>query len=388
MATIHLVPFTPGQTPSQANNALKRAVRTYAQARHCAVLWFQDINSRELYRKLGYSSIYAYASQELGFSTSKTGDFLRLARALKNLPRLKQEMEEGRIGYTKAREIISVATPETEKDWVERARQNSRKKLSEDVRRARLEAKIKAGSQPGLPPQGKPGKIPAAVLKHRVSLEFTGDQLARWEALWEKLHKMGAGPSAGGKADMVLEALEQLVSIPAGPEDSHPAVQIHVHQCPSCGQAEIPTQRGPVPLSPGEVARLEEDAVIHQPGQRSRSAISPGVRREVLQRDRHRCQGPGCSNTRFLEIHHRVPQALGGSHDPGNLVTMCSACHRHIHHQGASIARERPPGAKLFHAGPRDVMFPAPTDHPCRRSRRERPNESRNLPEPDPPGHP
>jgi hypothetical protein len=53
MATVHLEPFIPGQSPAMASSALKRAVRAYAQARHCAVLWFQDINSRELFRKLG-----------------------------------------------------------------------------------------------------------------------------------------------------------------------------------------------------------------------------------------------------------------------------------------------------------------------------------------------
>jgi 5-methylcytosine-specific restriction endonuclease McrA len=365
-----------------ASSALKRAVRAYAQARHCAVLWFQDINSRELFRKLGYSSIYAYASKELGFSTSKTGDFLRLARALKELPVLKREMEAGRIGYTKAREIISVAPPETEKTWVEKARKDSRKKLSEDVRQARLAAKAHPHEQPGLLPPGKTDPMPVATLKHRVSLECTGDQLARWETLWEKLHKRGA---VGNRADRLLEALEQMVSTPASAEESGPSVQIHVHQCPSFQQAEIQTQRGPVPLSPSELTRLEEDAVIHQPGQRSRSSIAPAVRREVLQRDRHRCQGPGCANTRFLEIHHIIPRVQGGSHDPDNLVTLCSACHRHLHTGGASLARECP---NVFRAGPGNVMFPAPTDHPCRRSRRERPDESRNVPGSDPPGHP
>jgi hypothetical protein len=34
-----------------------------------------------------------------------------------------------------------------------------------------------------------------------------------------------------------------------------------------------------------------------------------------------------------LETHHIIPQAMGGSHTPGNLVCLCSACHD-AHHGG------------------------------------------------------
>ncbi|MFN2371472.1 MAG: HNH endonuclease, partial [Candidatus Krumholzibacteriia bacterium] len=61
------------------------------------------------------------------------------------------------------------------------------------------------------------------------------------------------------------------------------------------------------------------------------ATIPPSIRREVLARDRHRCQGPGCSRTRFLEVHHRTPRARGGTHEPANLVTLCASCHRLFH---------------------------------------------------------
>ena len=46
---------------------------------------------------------------ELEFSRTRTGDFLQLTRKLVALPRLKKEMEEGQVGYTKALEVIKVA---------------------------------------------------------------------------------------------------------------------------------------------------------------------------------------------------------------------------------------------------------------------------------------
>ncbi|HTE53172.1 MAG TPA: HNH endonuclease signature motif containing protein, partial [Kofleriaceae bacterium] len=60
-------------------------------------------------------------------------------------------------------------------------------------------------------------------------------------------------------------------------------------------------------------------------------SIPPRIRREVWRRDHGRCQVPGCRAARFLEVHHIVPRALGGPHEPGNLLVMCSAHHARVH---------------------------------------------------------
>jgi len=83
-----------------------------------------------------------------------------------------------------------------------------------------------------------------------------------------------------------------------------------------------------------EAERMKCDAVISRPGQRNTTTISPRVRREVMARDRHRCQSPGCGRTRFLEVHHIVPKSEGGAHGAENLVTPCGACHRLWHEKG------------------------------------------------------
>ncbi|HWO14986.1 MAG TPA: HNH endonuclease [Polyangiaceae bacterium] len=64
---------------------------------------------------------------------------------------------------------------------------------------------------------------------------------------------------------------------------------------------------------------------------RARATIPPAVRRRVLERDQHRCQIPGCRHTLDLDVHHIVPRADGGTHDPRYLITLCGAHHRAIH---------------------------------------------------------
>ncbi|MFH2050982.1 MAG: HNH endonuclease, partial [bacterium] len=121
--------------------------------------------------------------------------------------------------------------------------------------------------------------------------------------------------------------------------------QVHVRQCPDCGRFSASTSRGDLTLGPGDAGRLTCDSRIDDPRtERNMATIPPRVRRRVLARDGHRCQGSGCTNTRFLEVHHLVPRARGGTNRPDNLITLCSACHRHIHDkaQGMPASEVRP----------------------------------------------
>lgn len=64
--------------------------------------------------------------------------------------------------------------------------------------------------------------------------------------------------------------------------------------------------------------------------------LTPKTKRWVLERDHHRCQhinarGERCSNTRFLDIHHLIQRARGGTHRLENLTTLCSAHHHWLH---------------------------------------------------------
>ena len=49
----------------------------------------------------------------------------------------------------------------------------------------------------------------------------------------------------------------------------------------------------------------------------------------VLERDEYLCQidGPRCEQ-RASEVDHIVPRARGGSHDEGNLRSVCKQCHK------------------------------------------------------------
>jgi hypothetical protein len=319
--------FRCGQPAEFAHSSLKAAVGAMESAKQNAVLWFGEILERRLYREFGYSSMNQYAEQELGFSRTRTGDFLQLCRKLDRLPRVKKKLETGEMGYTTARVLVQVADQENEEAWVQEAATKSRRELEQQVKRAKRQAAQVEG-QLSLVPEAAPA--PAAAVPVRVSFEMSPLQLARYEALWEQIRKQGSAPADKVEALLEMMACYVAESAPRGGIERAP-FQVNVLKNEETGQATVQTSRGELVLSEAELERVECDCQTHQPGRRNTSAVPPSIRRKVLARDRYRCQRPGCGNTRFLEEHHIIPRARGGGNDPDNLITLCSACHGLVH---------------------------------------------------------
>ena len=85
-------------------------------------------------------------------------------------------------------------------------------------------------------------------------------------------------------------------------------------------------------------------------GLRAGQSVPPSVRRKVLTRDGGRCVVPGCVHASFLDIHHIVPRAEGGTHHPDALVTLCSAHHRALHRGQLRVEGRVSSGLSFSHA--------------------------------------
>jgi hypothetical protein len=94
------------------------------------------------------------------------------------------------------------------------------------------------------------------------------------------------------------------------------------------------------PVLPRDLAGLLScDATVRAVIERGGRAVALGRRRRtvtpqlrVLIEDRDRgCRVPGCSQTRWLHIHHLVGWQNGGATEPANLTAVCPPHHRMIH---------------------------------------------------------
>jgi hypothetical protein len=100
---------------------------------------------------------------------------------------------------------------------------------------------------------------------------------------------------------------------------------------------------------------------------------------KILERDGYRCQAPGCTARRNLEVHHIVYRSAGGGDKPENRTVLCHGHHRLIH-DGAVVLRGRAPGELRWRLGRQrpEVRF-----HGDRRIPRgaQDPRESRTIPD-------
>jgi 5-methylcytosine-specific restriction endonuclease McrA len=92
--------------------------------------------------------------------------------------------------------------------------------------------------------------------------------------------------------------------------------------------------------------------VGNEPKRRTRAKqdVPPALRREVTRRDRRCCVVPGCRHRTFLDLHHILTREEGGAHDAGNLITLCGAHHRAVHHGELRIEGRVSTGIRYFHA--------------------------------------
>ncbi len=352
----------PKQLDAQsAHGRLRRALTTLHKAECNAVTLFAEIMQRRFFRELGYASIHLYASEALGFSRSKTYEFIRLAESLDKLPRLKAGIESGEISWTKAREVVKVATPKTEERWLDMAVSKSRRELEKQVvasRAARDQASsdraqgqgellAPSATEEAMPRMPASALVPAASPVSALTLRLDPMQRVRFDAMIEKLMKR----FRCGREEALLMAMEttliggeksaQAGSAPSTRVDRSAPYQVLVHRCESCGNSAVGPEKRP--LGAAETEQVACDSQVLESGRRNRRSIPPSRRRAVLLRDGHRCRVRGCGRVNFLEVHHLQARHKGGGNGEENLVTLCSSCHRHLHELGGDAVPLRKP---------------------------------------------
>jgi len=153
--------------------ACRRAQRGTDIGHYQLAVHLSDTAERGLHQLVGCSSAVHFARARLDMSRRQARDLIAAGKALMDLPLIQEAFCEGRISWTKTRMLCGVAVAETEKQWLEVARD-----LSCDAPERRL-----AGVEKGRPPRDDERGLPHVRLAIRVKV----DPL-RYE-LWEQARK-------------------------------------------------------------------------------------------------------------------------------------------------------------------------------------------------------
>src|SRR6187399_747425 len=285
--------------------------------------------------RLGFASFLEYTERLFGYGPKLTQEKLRVAEALEALPETAGELRTGVINFSVAREVTRVAIPSPEKQWLEAARGRTVREVEQLVK----------GHRPGSMPDDVPD---SRLKKHVLRLELSGEVFATFREAMAKIRR-DAGESIDEEAAILLLCRQAL---DGNREPGRSSYQIALTVCESCRRATQQGRGEAIEVGP-EVVELAEcdgqhlgrvDAHVGVVGVasgrdhvnaasvRATQTIPPATRRTVLRRDEGRCRVPGCRHAVFVEPHHIGLRSEGGDHDPENLITLCGAHHRAVHH--------------------------------------------------------
>jgi hypothetical protein len=342
------------------------------------LLLVADFDARRGWAAWDLPSCAAWLAWKCQIAPGTAREHVRVARALGGLPAIRSAFAAGTMSYAKVRALTRIATPATDADLAELAGPMTAGQLERFVRAHRqvsaaddehaaaarrlswrveddgslalsvrlpaaegavvlqaLRAAADALHHPAAEPDGVPagtpapdpeGPGPAAAALADALVSIAGGYLGG---------KIAAADNADLYQVIVHVGAEALTDVPAGTRPGHPADPRRCH-----------LDDGPA-LSPATAQRLacaatitwmlhDHDGNLLDVGRRHRTP-PPALRRAVRERDRCRCQFPGC-NSRRTDIHHIRPWAQGGTTDLANLILLCEAHHVIVHERGYTLA--------------------------------------------------
>jgi uncharacterized protein DUF222/HNH endonuclease len=326
----------------------------------------------------GVGSTAHWIAWQCSCSLRAAREHVRVARALRELPRIRDAFSSGSLSYSKVRPLTRVATPESEEFLLHQATYATAAQL-ERMLGAYERSEAEEPNDPEL--RWHWNRDGSLNLSARLAPEDGRAFLDALEAARSQLREEArASEEESGSAEPLLgdvrtnaDALSVLAesflargaSERAGPERHRVVVHVDLDTLTGDhGRCEL--ENGPF-LDPELARRLGCDSSLQALvkrgkrtlylGRRTRT-ISPALNLALRERDGG-CRFPGCANRRWVDAHHIVHWARGGPTDPENLVLLCRHHHRLIHEGGFSVtgnANEklvfRDPQGKLLDESP------------------------------------
>jgi len=293
---------------------------------------------------------------------------VRVGRALSELPLVKAAFGRGELSYSKVRAVTRVADPSTEATLVELAHHATAAQLERIVREYR-----KADPDEGAKALCRHQRRYLATstteegmvrISARLSAEDGATVLAALEVARQALAAdhpaadesaddvSAETPFEASLADALVKVCESVLVNGVADEGGRAAVVVHVDapvladpEAEGCSHTE-----GAGTISSHTARRLACDAAVStvvfsptgEAAPEGTTRTIPGrLRRAVLTRDGG-CRWPGCTNRRWVDVHHVVFWANGGKTALGNLVTVCRRHHRLVHEGGYRLSMARP----------------------------------------------
>lgn len=311
-----------------------------------AAFYLADLEAQRAYIQFNCASMRSLFLKRFTQPLRTLYEHLAVGRELRVLPITSAFLDTGRVDWSRTREVVKVATPETDPQWAEWAAEHDLPQVVAEVKR------LRKGDLPG-----GPDRSALHEPKRRVGALLTMTQFERWRGAKAKL-AAELGRDDISDEEMLFEAATLLLSsdvdgrapgrrpIPAAKDffipvqrradgklitvgDDGEVVELDPRELLRLASTRIDSPVGPASelVNPGEVDPRNWGRIVPESERAPRTTRA--MREQVLLRDKRRCRN--CRSRKRLSAHHVWWRRFGGPTDLSNLVTLCDGCHSLVH---------------------------------------------------------
>lgn len=244
-----------------------------------------EIENRRLFAKLGYSSLFDFATRGLGYTEAAAQRRISSMRLLREIPQIEEKLNDGSLSLSNVAKAQTIFQSEKKNNKpMDQAKKTEvlkklENKSAKDAEKLLLE----------IAPQSIPKER-----ERQITSEVTEIKIVADEALMQKLRK-----------------LKGLLS----------------HRKPNLGNKELLEVLADMALKKLDPSNRTKPAKITS-DIGSKRYIPVDLRRRVFLKHQSKCAyispaGIKCESNRFLEVHHIRPFAMGGKTIEENLTLYC-----------------------------------------------------------------
>jgi hypothetical protein len=309
-----------------------------------------EVDRGQEYRDEGATSTESWLVERYGVSLPTARALTQVGKKAWDMPQLVGSMRAGEISFDKVRAVADVATPESDRQLCDQAKECSVRELADVARSTAELARPSSSSRSRSEHDGRflrfndhyrtiSAQLPAESFAETKALvdaqlgEIPSDgkthlDQRRCDALMGIIHSSGAAVGAErttkGRPFLVVAHVPLAAVVDDSGEKSALAGELE-----QGGLIDGETVQRIA--CDARIALALDDDVGHTMYEgRARRFPTQAQRREVIRRDRQ-CRFPGCANVTFTNVHHVIPWKPGGRTDLDNLALLCLFHHGVVH---------------------------------------------------------
>ncbi len=313
----------------------------------------REIERRRIYADIGYASLFDYVVKELEFTESSAYHRISAMRAMRDLPELEEALQTGKLSVSTVSQVQSFLRAEAvhKKKTFSKEDKASLFRSMEGKSTREVQKELVDRSPVSALPKQREKQMTEEWTELRVCLKQ--ETLQKLKRLQDLVGRRFKEPSSYAElidllAELGLKKFDPLMKM--APEKKEPQSKSNVR-----GELESPEEGREMDAAVKDRSNAGEDMrsseasharyrsrtdcttrVLSTPRVLSTSKvnsryISSSARAQVWKEARGRCTyrnpktGIRCGTTRWLEIEHLTPHALGGTNSPDNLTLLCKA---------------------------------------------------------------